>query len=124
MLISENPLPIQINYDWKRLRRVYHKLIENYNYGFFNQVHWNDNIQHTACDLGRHGQIVISNNITEGTWIIWNGSLLDSILPWAKDLRLRTRQAGIFLKGFAFHYHYGNITRHIDKKTDNEVVEG
>jgi hypothetical protein len=121
MLISENPLPVQINYDWQRLRRVYHKLIENYHHGFFDRTQWNDKIQHTACDLGRHGQLVISDNITEGAWIIWTGGLLDSILPWAKEIRHKTKQAGIFLQDFAFHYHYGDITRHTDKKTGDEI---
>lgn len=115
-MILESPLPLTIKCDWTRMNRVYQKLLENFNYGFFDDVkQWVPNAKYTACDIGVHGRWAVDNKTVQ-PWFLWTGPLLESIIPWAKKLREKTARAGILLQNFGYHYHDFDIYKHVDSK--------
>ena len=115
-MIQENPLPLTINCDWTRMRKIYSKLIDNYHNGFFDNQTWVPNAKYMACDIGHHGRLAVGDTVTPDIWFAWSGPLVEAIIPWAQSFKKLTKDAGIFLQNFAFHCHSGDIFRHRDSK--------
>jgi hypothetical protein len=121
-MMLEECLPLTINCDWQRICKIYDKLIDNYNREFYTDSAWIPNAQYTAHDLGHHGRLMVEEALTNDTWFIWTGRLLESMIPWSQNLRQSTHAAGIFLENFCFFRHYGDIFPHIDSKDGPDTI--
>ncbi len=121
-MILENPLPFRMHHDWSRMRRIYHKLIKNYYNNFFDDnERWISNGRHTACDIGIYGRLAYSCNLTEDCWFFWSGKMVESLIPCTSELKEKAADSGILLQNFAYHCHYGNISKHVDSKELKDI---
>jgi hypothetical protein len=121
-MIQESPLPITIDHDWSRVRKVYEKLTTNYRDGFFNaSTQWIDDYKAYGADIGIHGRFSMSEKLTDGVqWYQWSGSLLERLLPFAHQLRQTFQYNGLHFCNFSYTQHTGSIDRHIDSKRSEE----
>jgi hypothetical protein len=122
-MIVDSPLPLTINHDWSRVRRVYRKLIENYEQGFFDKtVTWTGGYEAHTAGIGSHGSIIISTSLTQGVkWYSWTGTLLEQLLPFAENLKTKFKNNGLKFCNFMYFQHTTNIDKHIDGKQSNEL---
>lgn len=122
-MIVDPPLPITINHDWMRVRKIYKKLIENYEQGFFdNTVTWTKDYQSYTAGIGSYGSIIVSTSLTQGVkWYSWTGALLEQLLPFAQDLRIKFENNGLKFCNFVYFQHTANIDKHVDGKQSNEL---
>lgn len=121
-MIQESFLPITIDHDWSRERKVYEKLITNYQSGFFNSTtYWIDDYKAYGADIGPHGRLSISEKLTGSIqWYQWSGSLLERLLPFAADLKEAFANHGLNFCNFSYTQHTGSIDRHVDGKRSDE----
>lgn len=121
-MIKQLPLPITIDHDWKRIRKVYEKLINNYRDGFFSaSTQWVDDYKAYGADIGCHGRLSMSHKLTGGVeWYLWSGSLLEKLLPFAESLRQTFLDHDLHFSNFSYTQHTGSIDRHVDSKRLDE----
>ena len=127
-MVNQFTLPISIDFDhdWSKINRVYNQLIKLVDEKKF-QSHDQDEYYASIHNLGNFGgSMVVTYEFTKpNTWYIWNGKLLETLLP-AKiySLKQQMTDAGLNFISFSYSQHQGPISKHIDHKSPEEATDG
>jgi hypothetical protein len=118
------PINVKFNYNWDRIHRVFDRLVEKKNQGYFPSTP-EPAYGSTIYSISKFGSIISSNNLTDQTWHTWNGPFLEWLLPpEAFVLKNQIIDAGINFVSFVYTCHEGSISEHIDGKRPGEATHG
>lgn len=126
-MIPTPQIPLEIDYDWSRMIRIYDVLIEKHRSGFFKDTTYR--FPHIpdleAHDIGKYGTIVTSRRLTPyEDWYVWTGLLLDTVFPWTQQLKDHFEQHNIDFVDFSLSRHFHSIKQHVDRKTAGVAEQG
>ena len=114
--------PLMKQYDWRRLQLVAGHLFSKVDQGYFdNSVLWEPAYQAKIFNIGCHGSVTVNHSLTNNSpWYTWTGPLLETTIPFCKDIRQRLLKNQLNFVNFTYTLHFDNIKPHIDGKTDQE----
>jgi hypothetical protein len=121
------PINLQFNCDWDRIHKIFNRLVEKKNQGYFSNCVYEPAYKANIYSIGTFGSLITSTSLTgeDNEWRLWNGKFLEWTLP--PEIFLLTDKlvdAGLNFVNFSYTCHYGEIKKHTDGKRINEGSGG
>lgn len=121
------PINLQFDYNWIRIHKIFNRLVEKKNQGYFSNYVYEPAYKSKIYSIGTFGSLITNTSLTEENveWQVWNGKFLEWLLP--PEIFLLTDKlvdAGLNFVNFSYTCHYGKIKKHIDGKQIDEGLDG
>lgn len=116
----QKQIDLTINFDWSRVQQMYRVLKEQHRAGKFDKDSHHVEAYHgTQYNLGAWGSLVYSNGLSPN-WTVWNGKLLESIIPWSNQVREQFKDLNFL--GMSWSETTASIALHRDGQIDKNTV--
>jgi hypothetical protein len=106
---------LKINQDWSKIKEYYNKLISEMRNGKFDKFAdiYEDTINGKVIiyGLGSYGSIINTDYLSKD-WNVWNGPILENMLPWKKDAKEIFKNLN--LHSFKFGSTDSSVKKHVD----------
>lgn len=118
------PINLQFDYDWKRVNRIYQRILEKKLQGNYKSS-FEGSYDAMVYSLKTHGAVIASTSLTNHEWNIWTGPLLEFVLPDnVQELANKLLESNLNFINFGYFIHYGEIKKHSDGVEDPRGAEG
>ena len=111
------------NTNWDRTMKMYKHICDQIQQNKYTNRYYEPSYKADIISLGENaGGVLVSHTLDK--WIIWTGPLLETSIPWCKDLKKKFLDNNLNFVNYCFSCHYQDIPMHTDGKTEKEKVQG